>query len=86
MSGKGQSDSFNHLNFPSASRCSAWGELRVAVAAPDGAFREIGLTAQSCEAQRPGGGVDARRQAGYGQPGAAGAIGCQCSSQRWVGR
>ena len=42
------------------------------MAAPDVAFGEIGLPAQSCEAQRPGGGVDARRQGGYGQPGAQG--------------
>ena len=42
-------------------------EFRVAVAAPDGAFCEIGLPAQSCQAQRPSGGIDARRQAGDGQ-------------------
>ena len=40
--------------------------------APDGAFGEIGLTAQSGEPQRPGGGIEARRQAGNGQPSAQG--------------
>ena len=46
------------------------GELRVADTAPDGAFGQIGLTAQPSEPQRPGGGIEARRQAGNGQPSA----------------
>ena len=46
------------------------GELDIAVAAPEGAFGEICLTAQPSQAERPCCGVDARRQAGDGQPSA----------------
>ena len=43
-------------------------ELRVAVAAPESAFGEIGLTAQPRKPEPAGGSVDARRQAVGGQP------------------
>ena len=56
--------------FPLGLALQRLGQLRVAVTAPDGAFGQIGLTAQCCESERPCGSVDAGRQAGYGQPSA----------------